>query len=1066
MPRRRRWIVASILLAIGGVVAILAIARPGGRLVYTDAETIRQPANAAPLRDILWQPPTPMSIDQADDSDSYEPTLSADGQVLVFVRGRAGGMADLYVCRRSLQGWSEPAPLLEINTPADELGPCLSADSTALYYYSDRTGGEGGYDLWVAERRGPDELFDEPCNLGPTVNSPYQEYSPALSADGQSLYFASDRPKAGMPAPRAGGWPATLREDRARRDYDLYATSWDAGRWNGPEPLAALNSAWNEGTPAVSPVGDFLYFSSDRPGGLGSFDLYRARRTRGVLACAESLGSPVNTSANELDPALGMGGYALYFSSDRADWEGPALELAALKPSSPRYALFTTTSREVFREREPLTSSFSLGAVWRQIWRQLLLALLALAISALLIWLLRRWGGSAMQRKLSLLARCILISLLVHALLVSSFTVWGVTTAVVGLWRQSGGVKVVLNRAQGSDQLVRQIRGGYAPFEAPDNPLSDRASALNHSVPLDASMASLTPPRPAPVVEGSQVLEVQFAKAAPAQMLSHAWDISQLPVRPHDVTLEVDTPAPQAPPAVANPAPDAAPPIPTTASPYRLAGTPSAVAFEPQQSELPRASLPTTATTNSSIAQPAADPASTVRLPTLPLATTPATASPQAEIAPSMPAPPPPSSVAQPAVAEALVALPVSTLATVRPATPIDVHMPADNAAPPTAITDAVPTAVAPPAVAIAPPQAAPAMLPAPASAPSDSKLAVATPVVAPPAPDRATTAQDSAADARAAMLTPTLARSPLPGVRAAPPVEALNSLEQPKAQPVIEASAPIGIETAALARAPMPRMPMPVPPIDPLAASRPVEPAVPPQEASQGQAAIGQVIGKVTDADSELPLPAAIIRLDLAESASVEVKTDADGAYALHVPPVPDFFAISATLPGYVAASANVSAKAVEHGAVRVDFKLKPLDLDTLVLEVHPEVHHLGDDAFDGSINSRFQKRAEARLYRVTFAVDEARLTRGRRGAELALLAKGVQMPHPVLINGTRLPRTLPVSPDDGSFGEVRLDFPIELLQIGENTLEIRDLRRGDDHDDFEFINVQVRLKSTPARQ
>jgi hypothetical protein len=158
--------------------------------------------------------------------------------------------------------------------------------------------------------------------------------------------------------------------------------------------------------------------------------------------------------------------------------------------------------------------------------------------------------------------------------------------------------------------------------------------------------------------------------------------------------------------------------------------------------------------------------------------------------------------------------------------------------------------------------------------------------------------------------------------------------------------------------------------------------------------------------------------------------KTDADGAYALHVPPVPDFFAISATLPGYVAASANVSAKAVEHGAVRVDFKLKPLDLDTLVLEVHPEVHHLGDDAFDGSINSRFQKRAEARLY------------------------------------GTRLPRTLPVSPDDGSFGEVRLDFPIELLQIGENTLEIRDLRRGDDHDDFEFINVQVRLKSTPARQ
>ena len=77
----------------------------------------------------------------------------------------------------------------------------------------------------------------------------------------------------------------------------------------------------HEGAPCVPPVGDFLYFASNRPGGHGRFDLYRCRlKDDGTLSAPENLGKQVNTAANETDPQLAVGGFHLYFSSDR---DGP-----------------------------------------------------------------------------------------------------------------------------------------------------------------------------------------------------------------------------------------------------------------------------------------------------------------------------------------------------------------------------------------------------------------------------------------------------------------------------------------------------------------------------------------------------------------------------------------------------------------------------------------------------------------------------------------------------------------------------------------------------------------------
>ena len=77
----------------------------------------------------------------------------------------------------------------------------------------------------------------------------------------------------------------------------------------------------------------------------------------------------------------------------------------------------------------------------------------------------------------------------------------------------------------------------------------------------------------------------------------------------------------------------------------------------------------------------------------------------------------------------------------------------------------------------------------------------------------------------------------------------------------------------------------------------------------------------------------------------------------------------------------------------------------------------------------------------------------------ELTMLTRGVQMGHPIYLNGQRTGLRLTPSPRNGSFGEFSAEVPIELLQQGTNTFAIRARARGDDIDDFEFVNVQLHL-------
>ncbi|MCC6660891.1 MAG: PD40 domain-containing protein [Phycisphaerales bacterium] len=485
MKRFGVWIVLGVAaLALVAGASLLWYTTPRSVGVLTDGDTIRLDAGGRdPSRPILWQPAAPLPSLVNSGRPEYEPRFSEDGNTLFFVRGKAGGNADIYESTRTFDGWSEPRPVDAVNTGADELGPCPSLDGRDLYFYSNRPGGQGGYDLWVSHRQDGEWLA--PTNLGSAVNSSLNDYGPAVSPDGKRVYFASNRPRPSEEGPNQEAWSATLREQLYQHDYDIYATTLGADGASAAEPVPALNSPRDEGAPCVAPFGDFVYFASDREGGLGGLDLYRARLREGVPGVPENLGSAVNSSGNDLDPALTMGGFAIYFSSDRdlpAELEGardtPLPQEAGGAPARHDYNLFRSFSREIYRDSRMARRAVN----WPAIGNALLLLVL-LALLGLLLWMIARARASDRFHKLGLFAKCILASLLIHSLLLLLLAFWQVGSAIQGLLQHSSGTRVALTSGHGSDALTTQVRGGLTEVSITTSAPAPEAAQIPGAMP-------------------------------------------------------------------------------------------------------------------------------------------------------------------------------------------------------------------------------------------------------------------------------------------------------------------------------------------------------------------------------------------------------------------------------------------------------------------------------------------------------------------------------------------------------------------------------------------------------
>ena len=182
--------------------------------------------------------------------------LSSDGQLMFIYKTENGG--DIYTSQLKGNVWSTPVSIGGINSEYYEPCASVSADGKTIVFVSDRPGGLGGTDLYMSKRL-ENGLYSKPKNLGPKINTTYNEFSPFIHSDGKSLSFSSEG-HTGM-----GG-------------YDIFSVDYNL------ETGEVKNEPRNEGYPINSASDEIFfvwsadnrraYFSSSRDGGFGDKDLY------------------------------------------------------------------------------------------------------------------------------------------------------------------------------------------------------------------------------------------------------------------------------------------------------------------------------------------------------------------------------------------------------------------------------------------------------------------------------------------------------------------------------------------------------------------------------------------------------------------------------------------------------------------------------------------------------------------------------------------------------------------------------------------------------------------------
>jgi hypothetical protein len=267
--------------------------------------------------DFTFGRPTNLGPAVNSSGDQEGPSISADGLSLYFQSNRPGGVGswDIWVATRPTTDaeWGPPENLgPTLNTPSFEGSPCISPDDLSLYFSSNHPGGFGGFDLWVTTRATKADKWGIPVNLS-SINGPSDDFDASISSDGLELYFVSNR---------AGG----------SGDYDLWVTTRAtlSDLWGPPVNVGStVNSSSRDNWPSISPDALLLFFDSMRPGGYGLEDVYVTRRATGsdLWGKPVNLGPPVNTSADHGTSNISADGRTLYFTSNQGGsydlWQAP-----------------------------------------------------------------------------------------------------------------------------------------------------------------------------------------------------------------------------------------------------------------------------------------------------------------------------------------------------------------------------------------------------------------------------------------------------------------------------------------------------------------------------------------------------------------------------------------------------------------------------------------------------------------------------------------------------------------------------------------------------------------------
>jgi outer membrane protein OmpA-like peptidoglycan-associated protein len=231
------------------------------------------------------------------------------------VKNNSAGVAIREKCLFAMEAIRNPVPFHPenlgpaVNSDYSEYWPSLTVDEQVLMFTvmlpgDVQTGGDPismQEDFYYSIRAG--DSWEPRKNAGAPLNTPDNEGAQSMTADGRTLWFtACNRP---------GG----------EGMCDLYYSTLEEGKWSTPRNAGSpLNSRYSEKHPSISADGRILYFTSNRPGGYGSYDIWMSERHGDQWSDPVNLGDSVNTEGLEQSPFIHPDQQSLYFSS--TGWPG------------------------------------------------------------------------------------------------------------------------------------------------------------------------------------------------------------------------------------------------------------------------------------------------------------------------------------------------------------------------------------------------------------------------------------------------------------------------------------------------------------------------------------------------------------------------------------------------------------------------------------------------------------------------------------------------------------------------------------------------------------------------
>lgn len=240
----------ALLLTVGCAGDTLSLG--SGRNPLLDASTLDANADAGTPY-ASFSEPAALALGEGNKDD--DPSLTRDLSLLYFNSQREGGAGreDIWWSTRNGAGWDLPRPVSELNTERRETGIAISGDGLRIWFSSDREGGAGGLDVYVAERATREAAFGPPQRIQ-TLSSLADDLVSATDPSERTLYLA--------------------RRDGEDDDYDLYVARRGDGDWSAPQPISELNSDDEESD--AFPVSEGLLFTRDgdlflAAGGDGSY---------------------------------------------------------------------------------------------------------------------------------------------------------------------------------------------------------------------------------------------------------------------------------------------------------------------------------------------------------------------------------------------------------------------------------------------------------------------------------------------------------------------------------------------------------------------------------------------------------------------------------------------------------------------------------------------------------------------------------------------------------------------------------------------------------------------------